>query len=201
MPESYVQVPVDGAGKKLRHRERTVASQTVYEQFMVMGALPTYNIWTGALAFAANKHFLTLYNTGTDPIRVRKLFLQNTHLTAVTGVGVQFRIGRITAAPTGGTAITPVPADSADGALSGLTVVHTTTTATITSTLFDWFTNNDEVVPASPMFTWQNGVNILPEGPEVKELTLRTNEGITVQNLTSTTVGSYGVLAVVTKGE
>lgn len=200
MPESFVQLPAEGTGKRLRHRERVVASQTVYEQAVFQGSMPTYQLWTGAVTFAANKHFLTLYNTGTEPIRIRKLFLQNTHTTAITGVGVQFRIGRVTAAPTGGTALTIVQHDTNDPAITGLTAL-TGATATVATTLFDWFTHNDEVSPTNIMSIFQNSINIIPEGPEIKEYTLRQNQGLTIQNLTSTTVGSYGVLAVLTQGE
>lgn len=200
MPESFVRLPADGTGKRLRHRERVIGVETVYEQAVFQGSMPTYSVWSGPQAFAANKHFLTLFNTSTSPIRVRKLFLQNLQLTAITGVGVNFRVGRLTSAPTGGSAVTPVKSDSADPGITGLTALAGAT-ATITDPLFDWATHNDEVAPANVAAIVLGMMSILPEGPEIKELTLRQNEGITVQNLTSTTVGSHGVLAIITQGE
>jgi hypothetical protein len=44
----------------------------------------------------------------------------------------------------------------------------------------------------------QAGINWLPEGSEVQEIRLREGEGITIKNITSTTLGSYAYLIVFT---
>lgn len=199
MGDSYLQLPADGAGKKLRSRTRTQGVDTVHEQAMFEAAMPTYYVWVTPMAMAANKHFWTLLNTGAQIVRVKKLFLINAALAAVTGVGVQFDVKRASAV-TGGTAVTPNPADTADGAVTGLTCVHSPTSVTEGVLLYSWFTNNDEVgaTNAFPSNYLQALGNIQPEGPEIRELTLRQNEGCTVKQITSTIVGTYGVLAVIT---
>lgn len=199
MADSYLQLPADGAGKKLRTRTRVQGPDTVHEQAVFEGASPTYYIWVTPMATAQNKYLLALLNTGTQVVRVKKLFLINAALTAVTGVGMQYDVKR-SSTITGGTAVTPNPADTADGAVSGLTCVHSPTSVTEGVLLYSWFTNNDEVgaTNAFPSNYLQALGNIQPEGPEIRELTLRQNEGCTVKQITSTAVGIYGVLAVIT---
>ena len=42
------------------------------------------------------------------------------------------------------------------------------------------------------------GINWIPEGPNIQEITLREDEGMRVQQITSSTVGVWGWLLVVT---
>lgn len=201
MPESYVQVPTDSSGKKLRTRQRTVGANTVEEQYVALAADATYYIWTPSLVNAANKFYMSVLNTGAQVLKVKKLFLCNSSLTPVTGVGVQFDLIRITSI-TGGTALTANPVDTTDGALTGYTAVHSATSVGGgTPVLFSWFTNNDEVglTGGFAQATLQALNSILPEGPEIKELTLNQNEGFALKQITSTISGNFGVLAVVTK--
>lgn len=200
MADSYVQLPVDSTGSKLRTRTRTVGASTVHEQSIWNSANPTWHIWTGSLACAQNKLFLCFLNTGAQVFKLRKLFLVNTALAAVTGVGVQFDFKRITAI-VGGTTITPQIMDSTDTAIASVTCVNTATSATEGAVLFPWYTNNDEIGVTNAFFASQIQalMNLVPEGVEVKEPTFNQNEGFAVKQITSSAVGSYGVLAVVTK--
>lgn len=200
MADSSIGLPADGPGKKIRTRTRPQGVDTVHEQAYFSAAMPTYYVWVTPMAMAGNKHFLTLLNTSaTQLVKVRKLFVINAALAAVTGVGLQFDVKRCSAL-TGGTAITPNPVDTADGALTGLTCVHTPTTVTEGVLLYSWYTNNDEIGATNgfPSSYIQALGNIQPEGPEIREVTLRQGEGMTVKQVTATTVGSYGVLAVLT---
>lgn len=202
MPESFVQVPVDSTGKKLRTRQRTIGANTVEEQYMALGADPTWWIWTGSLACAGNKLFLSfLNNAGSGQVlRVRKLFLNNSTLAAAAGVGIEFQVKRISAI-VGGTAVVPNIVDTADTALTAVTCVHTATSATEGVILFSWYTNNDEIglTGGFPQATIQALTSLLPEGPEIKELVLNPGEGFCVKQITASTIGTFGVLAVVTR--
>lgn len=162
---------------------------------------PTYYIYVPPMALAANKIFLALRNTDATPVKVRKLFLVNAALTAVTGVGVQWDIDDISAI-TAGTAVTPKPTNSADGALPNFTCVHSPTSVTKDFTWFSWYTNNDEIglTGGFPQATIQALGNVLVEGAKLKDITLNNGEGVCLKQITSTTVGSYGVIAVVTRG-
>lgn len=162
---------------------------------------PTWYVWVEPQACAANKYFLALLNTGAQVLKLRKLYLQNAALTAVTGVGLRFNVGRVTAIG-GGTAVTPQIMDSSDAALTGLTCVHTATGVTDGPVLFGWFTNNDEIglTGGFPQATIQGLISLLPEGGEIKEITLRQGEGVCLKQITASTVGSFGALAVLTLG-
>jgi len=204
MPESYVQLPVDSTGKKMRTRQRVISAQTVEEQFIALGAEPTYMLWAPAQTPAQNKLFMAVLNQAGSGqvIRVRKLFLSNAALAAVAGIGLEFQLKRISAIA-GGTAITANPSDTTDGALTGVTATYGST-ATEGVTLFSWYTNNDEigVTGGFPQATIQALTSLLPEGPEIRELTLNPGEGFCFKQITSgtgSTVGSFGVLAVLTR--
>jgi hypothetical protein len=200
MPESFVQLPADSTGKKLRTRQRVIGSNTVQEQFVAQSAEPTYYIWVAPVAPAANKYFLACLNTAAQPVKLRKMFLINAQLTAVTGVGLQFDVRRISSI-TAGTGVTPNPADTVDGAIASFTCVHAPSAVTEGVLLYSWYTNNDEIglTNGFPSSFLQSLISMQPEGAELRELTLNQNEGFCVKQITSSTVGSYGVLAVVTK--
>lgn len=70
------------------------------------------------IAFASGKCMIDVFNASGSPrvIRIRRAYMFNNQLTAVTGVLTTIRIGRMTNA-TGGTTITPVPHDTNNAAL------------------------------------------------------------------------------------
>lgn len=162
---------------------------------------PTWYIWVPALACAQNKLYLSFLNTGAQKLRLKKLFLQNAQLAAITGVGIQFDFLHGITAISGGTAVTPRLMDSVDAALTGITCVHTATSVTGGNTVFSWFTNNDEIglTGGFPQATIQGLISIMPEGSEIKEPCYNQNEGFALKLITSTAVGAFGVLAVVTR--
>ena len=64
------------------------------------------------------------------------------------------------------------------------------------------FTNDETgATQAFPTTALQAGINWLPEGQEVQEIRLREGEGVTIKNITSTTVGSYAYMLVFTLDE
>lgn len=94
------------------------------------------------------------------------------------------------------------PQRTVDGAAQNLTCVHTATSAVEGVTLFPWYTNTDEIglTNGFPTAMIQAGLNTLPtDDPDVRNLTLRPGEGICVKQITAATVGSYGVLATLTR--
>lgn len=202
MPESYTQVPPNSTGNKMRTRSRVVGADTVHEQAVFNGALPTYYALADAVAFAANKHMISIHNaTGSGKMVVlKKLFLINNQIATATGVMLRQELKRFTAAPTGGTAITPVACDTTNPTLPAGVTCKTGATVTDVTLLFPMTFNNDEVgaTQAFPSTALQAGINWLPEGQEVQEVRLREGEGITVKNITNTTVGSFAYLIVFT---
>lgn len=206
MGENYVQLPADGTGKKLRTLEQTVAGQVVQTQYVAVGAAPTYYVWVNDIVLAASKHWLTIANlTGSGKIvKVRKLFLQNLALAAVTGVAIRLDLFKCASANvSAGTAVTSEAMDSADGAVPAQSAVKISTGSTVSANgarLFAYATNNDEVgaTNAFPTSHIQAGLNLIADGNEVKEIVLREGEGVTLQQITSSVIGTFGVLAVIT---
>ena len=200
MAETFVQVPPDSTGQKVRTRSRVVGANTVVEQAVYNTSLPTYYVLADAVAFAANKHHLAIFNQlgSGKVIHVRKLFHINLSLSAVTGVAVRFDVKKATAV-SAGTTITPQSADSDNPALAGMTF-STSATVTEGALLYPVTTQNDELTAANTAVSnyLMQALNLQPEGPEVQELRLRPGEGVTVKQITSTTVGSFAWLAIIT---
>ena len=119
MPESIVQVN-EGTGKKLHTWQRTVGANTVEDEVVLFGEpyLPTYNVRnTTAISVAtANDHLMTINGSAGLRTYLKRLRVFQVAL-ATTATTATFTLLRtITAAPTGGTAITPVAFDPADAA-------------------------------------------------------------------------------------
>lgn len=205
MPESYTQVPPNSTGNKMRTRSRVVGANTVHEQAVFNGAMPTYYFLADAVAFAANKQMISLHNAVGSGVMIviKKLYLINLQLAAVTGVAVRQDFKRFTAVHTGGTAITGVACDTTNPALPAQITCKTGATVTDVTTLFPLTFANDEVgaTQAFPSVQLQAGINWLPEGQEVQEIRLREGEGVTIKNITSTVIGSFAYMFVVTMDE
>jgi len=205
MADSYTQVPPNSTGNKMRTRIRTIGANDVHEQAVFNGALPTYYALADAVAFAASKHMISIHNaTGSGKMIVlKKMFLINLALTTVTGVALRQDVKRFSAVHTGGTAITPQPCDTTNPALPAGVTVKTGATLTDVTLLFPIVFTNDETgaTQAFPTTALQAGINWLPEGQEVQEIRLREGEGVTIKNITSTTVGSYAYMLVFTLDE
>jgi len=199
MAETFVQLPPDSTGKKLRTRTKSILGETVHEQAVYQTALPTFFATADAVALAANKHHLSIFNGTADKmVTLRKLYQVNVQLASVTGVALRFSAFRSTA-QSAGTAITPQSADTNDTVPAGI-VVATGATVTNGGLLFPYVTQNDEMTAVNTAvanyLTQYN--NLMFESPEVKELRMRPGEGFTIQQITSSTVGSFGWIAVFT---
>lgn len=205
MAVSYTQVPPNSTGNKMRTRTRLQGADTVHEQAVFQGALPTYYFLADSVAFATNKQMISLYNASGSGVMlvIKKLYLINMQLSAVTGVAVRQDFKRFSAVHSAGTLITPTTCDSANAALPAGVTCRTGATLTDVTTLFPLTFANDEVgaTQAFPSVQLQAGVNWLPEGGEVQEIRLREGEGVTVKNITSTVVGSFSYMFVVVVDE
>lgn len=202
MSESFTQVPPDSTGNKMRTRSRVIGANTVHEQAVFTGANPTYYALADNVAFAANKQMISIYNAaGTGVLVVlKKLYLINLQLAAVTGVAVRQDVKRFSAVHSAGTLVTPTTCDSANPALPAGVTIRTGGTVTDLTTLFPLTFANDEVgaTQAFPSVQLQAGISWLPEGPEVQEVRLREGEGVTVKNITSTVIGNFAYMWVFT---
>ena len=148
-----------------------------------------YMAYVTPVATAQNKYLLALLNTEAgQKIKIFDLRIINGALTAVSGVGAEIDIIKITAI-VGGTDVTPAPCDGKDPAVSGLTCVHTATSVTAGATLMSVFTNNDEIALTNP--NSEHPQNILPH-----PIICYDDQGISVKFITNSTVGTLGVLCL-----
>jgi hypothetical protein len=214
MPDSYVGLPQEnwyGAGKLFRAQERTIGGNVVEETFYALSGEPTYWAFAPAQACAGNKYFFAfLNNAGSGKVRtVRKLFIQNAQLAVIASgtspatVGmIEIDILRITAI-TGGTAITPNPADTTDPAMTNYTCVYSPTSCTDSTLLCAWYTNNDEIGVTGDI--WQAMIQqLISADPEegwgkFAETRLNPGEGLAVKMITNFTLGQFSVFAVISE--
>lgn len=200
MAESYIQLPADSTGKKLRTFERVVGGNTVHEQFTQIAEEAAWLITTPAIAAASGRIYLACLNTGAgQKIALRGLWIIRTN-TAVTGAAMQFDLKRISAI-VGGTTVTPNLLDSTDPALTGFTCVHTATSATEGAVLFPFYGSSEESATAQVAMTNNMFVamtNFIPVVPAIKTPRFNQNEGFALK-LSAGTVGEFVVVAAITK--
>lgn len=199
---TFTQVPPDSTGDKLAMRTRTKGADNVLEQSVYIGEEETYSVLADAVAFAANKHHIAIHNaTGSGvTVRIHKILPINLSLTAVTGVGVRFEVRRTASTPSAGTALTPEKFDSSNAALPAGVTVRTGATITDGTLLYPIALNNDEI-PLTLLNTNLQQRNIFFDDIKTQPFVLRENEGITVKQPTSTTVGSFAWLIIFSVAE
>lgn len=200
MANGFTQVPPNSTGNKMRTRTRTIGADTVHEQAVWTAAMPTYYALADNVGFAANKQHISLFNNvgSNQVVSIKKIFHINLSLAAVTGVAVRFDVKR-TSGQSAGTAITAQSMDSTDPALTSM-LVATGATVTEGALLYPVTTQNDEIAASNAAvanYLMQMG-NLALESPEMKEMWLNPGEGMTIKQITSTTVGSFAWLVAFT---
>lgn len=193
---TFTQVPPDSTGDKLAMRNRTKGADTILEQSVYLSEEETYSAVADAVTFAANKHHITLFNaTGSGrTVRVHQIRPINLSLAAISGVGIRFEVRRANAA-SGGTVITPEKFDTNNENLPAGITVRTNGTVTNGNLLYPFAMNNDEI-PLTALNANMQMNNIFFNELKNQPFVLRENEGITVQQITSSTVGSYAWLII-----
>lgn len=164
----------------------------------IQDTLPTYYINRVAAAGAANQRTIDIFNASGSGVIVhlKKLFIFHNQ-SAITGVPHAFTVHRTTAAGTGGTSLAVVRADTSNAQMSVGVSARSNATggATTSDLLFYIATNPEETLAAAAVHA---GLNWMPEGPNIQEVVLREGEGIVVTQTTSSVVGIWHALAVVT---
>jgi hypothetical protein len=156
----------------------------------IIGTIPTYTVFTGSIAAAANKIYLHIFNaSGSGKIvKIRKCFIQPS--LAVNALAAQtWRTSKTSAVgTTGNTALTIRQHDSTDPAVPAqITAAHSATAGATTT--FDYFEIPIDVEETRPGVHLVAFWDILPlNGEEVGDYILREGEGFKVTNVTG---GAY----------
>lgn len=121
--------------------------------------------------------------------------------TAVAGIGQTYEIIRTSAVGTGGTTLTPGKIDSAQSALDSDITARTKPTGGATTDATNPLTiycngSSEETTPYAGMASRLNHVASLSENILGKPIRLNQNEGIKVDQTTSSSVGNVNVAVV-----
>ena len=155
-----------------------------------------------AVAFASAKSMIDI-SSETDNSRIhraRRFFQFNNGTAAVTGVLTAMRINRSTVTatpPAGGSLVTPVPHDTASGALNANFTSGTGRTISRTSNFRQYLWSNDEPsVSLATMDEWELFVpfaTVFEAGygdTNVEPIVCRPGYGVEIQQSGSSAVGS-----------
>lgn len=196
MSTTFTQVPPDSTGDKLKMLERVSGADNVLAQVVSLEHAPTYTAWANDVAPAASKHMLTIFNAAASGVVVeiydlRAILLQ---IAAVTGATLRWDILKCSAA-SAGTTITPELHDSGAASLPAGVTVRTNGTVTAGNRLGGVIMSGEEITTAQAPMVRADGQDLLPQlkNPKAKPIVLREGQGLTVQNVTSNTVGTFGL--------
>lgn len=195
MAESLVQV-TEGTGKKLHTNSYTVGANTVEDEFVVPGPFPYASyvaVYESVSIATANDHLACLNAGASLKVRVVRIRLEQTaNVTTAATSRIQL-LRTTTGAPTGGTAITPAPFDTADAA-SGAAArsipgVKGTESTMLNSFAMVW----RQAVSATAAqvddawewtaLTWQKAI-VIPTG---------TTNGLVLKNVTANAAGQVNI--------
>lgn len=167
----------------------------------------TYTIAAPGIAPAANKSMIAVFNgSGSGRIvRLYRAWLLNNGTTSVTGVVSLMTLSRITAG-SGGNAITPTKHDSGNENFPAQIVVANNMTVTTSDIFRRWIWSYDEAT-ANTAATLDEFETLLPlttvwdvgyGETNIEPLTCRETYGVSIQNVTNTTVGTVDLFMEVT---
>jgi hypothetical protein len=185
LSESYIQLPPDGTGKKVRAIYN--ATRGTYEEVQltkdIERANPIYVVSVSASSVAASKHHLSLWNGSTYRVRIIGIIAGMHTTAAVTGYIMQFLAYRASSV-SGGTALTIDKLDPNDPDLPAGITASTGATVTVTGPPLAIFTLNPEETGS------QNWIYFTPPKPIV----IRPNSGFTIQQYATAGVGLFNAV-------
>lgn len=159
MSESYVQV-TEGVGKKLHSFQRTIGSNDVQDEIVVLGEpyLPSYTATaSGQSMTTINSTLLQLMAGSSLKLYVHRIAVYQS-ADAGTATVSEIQIARITSAGSGGTVITPNPHDSGDAASGASAMALPSSAPTVTTSIVRRPFIARDALPASaelPIFHWE----------------------------------------------
>jgi hypothetical protein len=185
LSESYIQLPPDSTGKKVRAIYQP--TQDVYEEVQVSKDIeylnPVYVVSVNASSVSANKHHLTLWNGSTYRIRVLKIVVSMHETATVSGFIMQFLVYRASAV-SGGTALTIDRLDPDDPAPPSGISAYTGATVTVAGIPLVIFALNPEETGS------QCWIDFKPPKPII----VKPSQGLTIQQYGTAGVGLFNAV-------
>ncbi len=168
----------------------------------------TFGAWVTGSIIGNNKSMLSIYNAGSQIVRIREIWLTNVQTAAVVGIAGVFEFRRM-GGHSAGTLIASgaiETMDTADVLDAGVTIRTNATVASESSKLLwkaTWSTDewgpgsqdvesNDHVI--QQMFPLYNR-----RDPNEKPITLRANQGMTIKFTVNSNAGTFDVHVVFTQ--
>lgn len=199
MAETYTQVPPNSTGNKIDTFDFVKGADTVQRQQIDIGRYPTFYAVYDKIVPAANKYMATLFNTSaTRKVIITHIWRLNWQVTGVVGILLDQYLARITARTAGG-AITIFADDTADTLSAGITADTLSTSVTEAHVISRFFASGEEAALAATGFplnlmSLEDTQLVYQRREGQRGLTLRQNQGITVRNVTSNTLGSVSYI-------
>lgn len=171
-----------------------------------MAALETWRANYSSIAIASNRSLFSIYNgaASATTIKVWRIWASNRQTASVTGLVINVHLLRFTAAPSGGTAITPVKYDSGNAALDANVSVLYNSTITLPTPIVLFgrvILSTDEYGIGSigsdawgfmsPLgLIWDCGYG---SNGTIQPITLNAGEGLDLRNVRTSAVGTYSM--------
>ena len=139
MAENIVQVATGGTGPKLHSWDTTIGANVVHDEFVLPAEYPypSYVVPFSNISVATSADHVCALNAGASlKVRVRRIRVEQGASATTAGLVRLSIVRTTTAAPTGGSAVTPAAYDTADAAAGASARTLPTAKGTETTTLF-----------------------------------------------------------------
>lgn len=203
MPESYIQLPADSTGKKAHTFQRTIGSNTVEDEAVLLGEqyLATYAVESLATSIATvNDHVLQIMAGASLNVYVRRIVVTQA-IVATTAALFGMSVVRLSTAGTGGTVRTPSAFDTADAAAGASAMTLPTSKGTEGVELFRHYASAIQTVavggPASATIVFDFDVDKLRT--KAIRIPAGTANGIAVKILNAVAGAQANVWALISE--
>jgi hypothetical protein len=161
-------------------------------------APPTFFAVFDRITANTGKFIATIFNTSaTRKAVIKRVFVYNWQTTGVAGSLLDLELQRITAR-TVGTLITPISADTQDALSAGIEADHNSTAVTSSGLIKRIIHGSDNaVLGGNNLSVWRSSRSWALEYERLhgtKGITLRQNQGITIQQITTSILSTISVV-------
>jgi len=165
----------------------------------IPGSYATYYAVFDRIVPGANKYMATLFNTSaTRKVVITHIWRFNWQALGVVGVILEQYLARITAR-TAGTGVTIFADDTADTLSAGISADTNSSAVTEAHIITRSFASSEEMALAATGMVLSAGTDeasqiLYQRRDGQRGLTLRQNQGVTVRNVTSSTIGTVSYI-------